>query len=100
MKKEIHFFKDVTLLVTHYNRSRSLEHLLESFLNINCLFEDIVVSDDGSKVAGSAVLDTSSPVSDALAPALKAQAPGTNTLTLSLSAAKARKCKAKVAQSR
>jgi glycosyltransferase involved in cell wall biosynthesis len=49
MKNKIHFFKDVTLLVTHYNRSRSLEHLLQSFRSINCLFEDIVVSDDGSK---------------------------------------------------
>ena len=44
-----HHFKDVTLLVTHYNRSRSLERLLKSFQNIGCSFEDIVVSDDGSK---------------------------------------------------
>src|SRR5690349_18417419 len=49
MRNEIHFFKDVTLLVTHYNRSHSLEHLLQSFRNINCMFEDVVVSDDGSK---------------------------------------------------
>ena len=44
-----YIFKDVTLLVTHYNRSRSLERLLNSFKNLNCTFEDIVVSDDGSK---------------------------------------------------
>lgn len=41
-------FKDVTLLVTHYNRSSSLERLLRSFIELNCSFEDIVVSDDGS----------------------------------------------------
>jgi len=49
MPNEVYFFKGVTLLVTHYNRSRSLEHLLQSFSNINCLFEDVVVSDDGSQ---------------------------------------------------
>jgi glycosyltransferase involved in cell wall biosynthesis len=48
MKNE-YFFKDVTLLVTHYNRSQSLEQLLQSFQNLHCRFEDIVVSDDGSK---------------------------------------------------
>jgi glycosyltransferase involved in cell wall biosynthesis len=42
-------FKDVTLLITHYNRSNSLERLLLSFKQLNCSFEDIVVSDDGSK---------------------------------------------------
>lgn len=42
-------FPDVTLLVTHYNRSRSLERLLTSFNNLHCGFGDIVVSDDGSK---------------------------------------------------
>ena len=42
-------FIGVTLLVTHYNRSASLENLLRSFKNLNCVFEDIVVSDDGSK---------------------------------------------------
>jgi len=49
MNEVTHFFDDVTLLVTHYNRSKSLERLLQSFKNLNCLFEDIVVSDDGSK---------------------------------------------------
>lgn len=42
-------FAGVTLLITHYNRSSSLEHLLQSFRSLGCSFEDIVVSDDGSK---------------------------------------------------
>jgi glycosyltransferase involved in cell wall biosynthesis len=44
-----YFFKEVSLLVTHYNRSLSLERLLHAFSDLNCLFEDIIVSDDGSK---------------------------------------------------
>jgi glycosyltransferase involved in cell wall biosynthesis len=44
-----HHFSDVTLLVTHYNRSRSLERLLHSFRKLEISFGDIVVSDDGSK---------------------------------------------------
>lgn len=48
MKNE-YFFEQVTLLITHYNRSQSLEQLLKSFAALNCRFEDIVVSDDGSK---------------------------------------------------
>lgn len=43
------YFKDVTLLVTHYNRSHSLERLLRAFQLQEIIFEDIVVSDDGSK---------------------------------------------------
>jgi glycosyltransferase involved in cell wall biosynthesis len=42
-------FKGVTLLITHYNRSRSLERLLLSFENLAISFEAIVVSDDCSK---------------------------------------------------
>ncbi|MDB5111754.1 MAG: hypothetical protein JWR67_2868 [Mucilaginibacter sp.] len=42
-------FKEVTLLITHYNRSQSLERLLRAFQLLNIAFEDIVVSDDGSK---------------------------------------------------
>ena len=42
-------FPGTTLLITHYNRSSSLERLLASFKEIGCRFEDIVVSDDGSK---------------------------------------------------
>ena len=43
-----YFFKDVSLLITHYNRSSSLERLLKSFKELNYTFEEIVVSDDGS----------------------------------------------------
>lgn len=43
------YFKDVTLLVTHYNRSASLERLLQSFAEKEFKFDSIVVSDDGSK---------------------------------------------------
>lgn len=46
--KQYHF-KDVTLLITHYNRSRSLERLLANFQQLGCSFGDIVVSDDCSK---------------------------------------------------
>lgn len=45
--KEYHF-SDVTLLITHYNRSTSLKRLLKSFADLNCTFDEIVVSDDGS----------------------------------------------------
>lgn len=41
-------FSDVTLLVTHYNRSSSLERLLDSFDRLACRFGMIIVSDDGS----------------------------------------------------
>lgn len=49
MENTGHYFKDVTLLVTHYNRSSSLERLLQTFQEQHCSFGDIVVSDDGSK---------------------------------------------------
>ncbi|GAA4316065.1 hypothetical protein GCM10023149_12910 [Mucilaginibacter gynuensis] len=42
-------FSTITLLVTHYNRSQSLQRLLQAFANQNINFGDIVVSDDGSK---------------------------------------------------
>jgi glycosyltransferase involved in cell wall biosynthesis len=45
----MHVFDDITLLVTHYNRSTSLERLLKNFSDLGCSFGDIVVSDDGSK---------------------------------------------------
>ena len=41
-------FPHVTLLITHYNRSRSLERLLNAFRERKILFADTVVSDDGS----------------------------------------------------
>ncbi len=49
MKNTDLVFPNVTLLITHYNRSRSLERLLQSFQLQNFSFGDIVVSDDGSK---------------------------------------------------
>ena len=42
-------FSDVTLLITHYNRSQSLERLLTAFKNQKVEFGGIVVSDDCSK---------------------------------------------------
>jgi glycosyltransferase involved in cell wall biosynthesis len=42
-------FEKVSLLVTHYNRSASLERLLTSFGDLGIAFGDIVVSDDCSK---------------------------------------------------
>lgn len=42
-------FPEVTLLITHYNRSTSLERLLKSLADLNCTFAEIVVSDDGSQ---------------------------------------------------
>lgn len=44
-----HHYPEITLLVTHYNRSESLRHLLRTFKTLNCTFGDIVVSDDGSR---------------------------------------------------
>lgn len=44
-----HHFEQVTLLITHYNRSKSLERLLAAFNDLQCTFSDIVVSDDGSR---------------------------------------------------
>jgi glycosyltransferase involved in cell wall biosynthesis len=41
-------FGNVTLLVTHYNRSGSLKRLLQSFDQLNVQFGEIIVSDDGS----------------------------------------------------
>ncbi|PWJ56790.1 glycosyltransferase involved in cell wall biosynthesis [Dyadobacter jejuensis] len=49
MTPSTYFFKDVSLLITHYNRSHSLQNLLESLIGLSCSFEQIVVSDDGSQ---------------------------------------------------
>lgn len=45
----MHLFNDITLLITHYNRSSSLEKLLRSFFSMEVAFAQIVVTDDGSK---------------------------------------------------
>jgi len=42
-------FDAVSLLITHYNRSASLERLLKTFAEQNIFFGEIIVSDDGSK---------------------------------------------------
>jgi glycosyltransferase involved in cell wall biosynthesis len=47
MNKGYHF-EDVTLLITHYNRSSSLARLVNALNELGCSFEEIVVSDDGS----------------------------------------------------
>lgn len=49
-------FQNITLLVTHYNRSRSLERLLASFEKLNVQFGEIIVSDDCSKTEHQAYL--------------------------------------------
>jgi len=41
-------FDDVSLMITHYNRSRSLERLLSELKKANCSFNTIIVSDDSS----------------------------------------------------
>ncbi len=40
---------DVTLLITHYNRSESLKRLLTTIRNYNITFDEVIVSDDGSR---------------------------------------------------
>jgi glycosyltransferase involved in cell wall biosynthesis len=42
-------FENVSLLITHYNRSNSLERLLRTFRELNISFHEIIVSDDSSK---------------------------------------------------
>ncbi|MGV8090343.1 MAG: glycosyltransferase [Mangrovibacterium sp.] len=49
MKDESVFFKEIALLITHYNRSLSLERLLKSFEEKHFCFNEVIVSDDGSK---------------------------------------------------
>ena len=43
-------FPTITFLITHYNRSSSLERLLYHFKNLNCSFGEIIVADDASKL--------------------------------------------------
>jgi len=58
MMSDCHYFEGITLLITHYNRSKSLERLLKSFKDQGYVFEDIVVSDDGSKAEHISYLNT------------------------------------------
>ena len=41
-------FDDISLLITHYNRSQSLKRLLQTFEQLGVAFAEIVVSDDCS----------------------------------------------------
>ncbi|MES2426933.1 MAG: glycosyltransferase family 2 protein [Bacteroidota bacterium] len=43
------YLENVSLLITHYNRSKSLERLLAAFDDLGISFYDVIVSDDGSK---------------------------------------------------
>ncbi len=49
METTKYHFDEVSLVITHYNRSKSLENLLTAFENLQCTFEEVIVSDDGSK---------------------------------------------------
>lgn len=42
------YFDDITLLITHYNRSSSLKRLLDRLAELNIKFGEIIVSDDCS----------------------------------------------------
>lgn len=44
----MHFFENISLLITHYNRSKSLERLLICFDGLGIQFKEVIVSDDGS----------------------------------------------------
>src|SRR5690606_5308730 len=45
----MYHFSDITLLVTHYNRSESLERLLRRLKELRFVFDRIIISDDGSE---------------------------------------------------
>lgn len=47
--RNLYYFPEVSLLITHYNRSQSLARLLQAFKDQQFMFGEIVVSDDGSK---------------------------------------------------
>lgn len=49
MEQQHYYFDRISLLITHYNRSNTLERLLSTFKMLQCTFNEIVVSDDGSK---------------------------------------------------
>lgn len=42
-------FQNICLLITHYNRSKSLERLLASLQQVGCSFGELIIADDGSK---------------------------------------------------
>lgn len=49
MKAVDNRFDNVTLLITHYNRSESLKRLLDTFNDLDVGFDEIIVSDDCSR---------------------------------------------------
>ena len=49
MSASNYHFDGVSLVITHYNRSSSLECLLNTFKKLQCSFEEVIVSDDGSR---------------------------------------------------
>ena len=48
MSHDRSYFEDVTLLITHYNRSHSLLRLLHALQDLNISFYEVIVSDDSS----------------------------------------------------
>ncbi|WP_028297291.1 glycosyltransferase family 2 protein [Olivibacter sitiensis] len=48
MTSRTHHFPEVALLITHYNRPKSLSRLLQLFVNYGISFGEIIVSDDHS----------------------------------------------------
>nr|MBC7614092.1 glycosyltransferase [Pseudopedobacter sp.] len=55
-EKKTYHYDNVELLVTHFNRSNSLERLLKAFKSLRTTFGNIVVSDDGSRLEHMAEL--------------------------------------------
>lgn len=55
-RSSVYSFPSTTLLITHYNRSKSLENLLLGFRKLQCVFAEIIVSDDGSSLEHLLVL--------------------------------------------
>lgn len=51
-----HHFNNLVLLITHYNRSQSLERLLQGFKEQQITFGETIVSDDGSNYVHQAKL--------------------------------------------
>ena len=49
INNNVYYFSEISLLITHYNRSDSLIRLLISLKELNCVFGEIIVSDDGSE---------------------------------------------------
>lgn len=50
-------FEEITLLITHYNRSNSLERLLRTVENLSLQFGEIIVSDDCSRADQLLILE-------------------------------------------